>query len=220
MCRWFPLIRSCALAPNPNPQPWILLLIMSITGHCQQEQEYGHLSYLHHIVLGLNEVNHLVHTITKGLGTRLLTNPFPFPVFPPMSTLSEFVALLKRCSCQTFLLLIIHDCRCHVWLVQKEGDLQYLTNLKEQQAEKTRQEWQVHILFSLVSPLSLTPRPGHRVFSNWMVSVMMPLLTKLSKSLKPTLRRRRRKPSPSNHFRCVVPTLSFSDADLIFFPTF
>jgi len=100
MCHWFPLIGSCAFAPNP--QPWILLLIMSITGHCQQEQEYGHLSYLHHIVLSPNEVDHLVHTVTKGLGTCLLTNPFPFPVFPPMSTLSEFIALLKRCSRQTY----------------------------------------------------------------------------------------------------------------------
>jgi len=100
MCCWFPLIRSCAFAPNP--QPWILLLIMSITGHCQWGQEYGHLSYLHHVVLGLDEVDHLVHTITKGLGTCLLTNPFPFPVFPLTSTLSEFVALLKRCSRQTY----------------------------------------------------------------------------------------------------------------------
>ena len=52
VCHWFPLIRSCAF--TPNPQPWILSLIMSITGHCQQGQEHSPLSYLHHIILGLD----------------------------------------------------------------------------------------------------------------------------------------------------------------------
>jgi len=52
---------------------------MSITGYRQQEQEYGCLSYLHHVVLGLDEVDRLVHTVTEKLGTRGLTTPFLFP---------------------------------------------------------------------------------------------------------------------------------------------
>jgi len=111
ICHCFPLIRSCAFAPNP--QPWILLLLMSITGHCQQEQEYGYLSYLYHVILSLDGVNHLVHTVTKGLGTHLLTNPFPFPVFPPMSTLSEFVALSKLSS-----ILVCHSLH---WMLSAHG---------------------------------------------------------------------------------------------------
>jgi len=51
---------------------------MSITGHRQREQEYGYLSYFHHVVLGLDEVDRLVHTVTEELGTRGLTTPFLF----------------------------------------------------------------------------------------------------------------------------------------------
>ena len=52
---------------------------MTITGHRQREQEYGYLSYLHHIVLGRGEVDGLVHIVTEELGTRGLTTPFFFP---------------------------------------------------------------------------------------------------------------------------------------------
>jgi hypothetical protein len=52
------LIRPRAFAPTL--QPWIPLLPMGITGHCRWEQEYGYLSYLHHVVLGLDEVDRLV----------------------------------------------------------------------------------------------------------------------------------------------------------------
>src|SRR5712691_2559363 len=51
---------------------------MSITGHRQWEQEYGYLSYFPHVVLGLDEVDRLVHAVTEELGTRGLTTPFPF----------------------------------------------------------------------------------------------------------------------------------------------
>ena len=51
---------------------------MSITGHRQWEQEYCYLSYFHHVVLGLDEVDCLVHTITEELGTCGLTTAFPF----------------------------------------------------------------------------------------------------------------------------------------------
>jgi len=51
---------------------------MSITGHHQWEQEYDYLSYFHHVVLGLDEVDRLVHTVTEELGTGDLTNPFLF----------------------------------------------------------------------------------------------------------------------------------------------
>ena len=51
---------------------------MSTTGHRQREQEYCYLSYFHHVVLGLDEIDRLVHTVTEELGTRGLTTPFLF----------------------------------------------------------------------------------------------------------------------------------------------
>ncbi len=59
-------------------EPWIFLLTMSVAGHRHREQEYGYLSYYHHIVLGLEEVDSLVHTVTEELSTRGLTTPFLF----------------------------------------------------------------------------------------------------------------------------------------------
>ncbi|KAI0280241.1 hypothetical protein BC826DRAFT_1191647 [Russula brevipes] len=47
-------------------------------GHRGREQDYGYLSCHHHIVLGLEEVDRLVHTVTEELGTRGLTTPFLF----------------------------------------------------------------------------------------------------------------------------------------------
>ena len=46
-------------------EPWIFLLTMSVAGHHHREQEYVYLSYYHHIVLGLEEVDSLVHTVTE-----------------------------------------------------------------------------------------------------------------------------------------------------------
>jgi len=83
----------------PNPQPWISLPTMSITGHSQRAKKYGYLSYLRHVVLGLDEVDdHLVHTVTEELGTCSVTTPFPFPVLLSTSTLPEFVASSKPSS--------------------------------------------------------------------------------------------------------------------------
>ena len=47
------------------------------TRHREHEPDYGYLSYQHHIVLNLEEVNHLVRTVTEELGTCELT-PFLF----------------------------------------------------------------------------------------------------------------------------------------------
>jgi hypothetical protein len=47
-------------------------------GHRHREQEYGHLSYYHHVILGLEDVGSLVHTVTEELGTRGFTTPFHF----------------------------------------------------------------------------------------------------------------------------------------------
>jgi len=71
---------------------------MSITGHRQREQEYRCLSYLHHVVIGLDEVDRLVHTVTEEFGTRGLTKPSLFPLLPSVSTLPEFVASFKLSS--------------------------------------------------------------------------------------------------------------------------
>ena len=54
---------------------------MNATGHRHREQEYGHLSYHHHIVLGLDKVHQLVYTVTEELGgvsARGLTTSFLF----------------------------------------------------------------------------------------------------------------------------------------------
>jgi hypothetical protein len=59
-------------------RPARTLLTTTITGHREREQDYGYLSYQHHVVLGLDEVNRLVRTVTEELGTRGLTTPFLF----------------------------------------------------------------------------------------------------------------------------------------------
>jgi len=55
-----------------------LLIVIIITGPRQPDQDYGYLSYQHHIVLGLDEVDRLVHIVTDELSTRGLTTPFLF----------------------------------------------------------------------------------------------------------------------------------------------
>ena len=61
-----------------NPLTSSPLLTTTIIGHREREQDYGYLSYQHHVVLGLDEVNRLVRTVTDELGTRGLTTPFLF----------------------------------------------------------------------------------------------------------------------------------------------
>ena len=101
-CCWFALI-----GPHAFAQPWITLLTMSITGPCQQEQEYGYLSYLHHVVLGLDEIDRLVHTITEFGTHGRTTLSFLSSFCPQGQTLPEFVAwsglssiLVRRSLCQ------------------------------------------------------------------------------------------------------------------------
>jgi hypothetical protein len=53
-------------------EPRVFLLTMSVAGHPHCEHEYDHLSYSHHVVLGLEVVDSLVHTVTEELGTRFL----------------------------------------------------------------------------------------------------------------------------------------------------
>lgn len=44
----------------------------------EREQDYGYLSYQRHVVLGLDEADRLVRTLTDELGSRGLTTPFIF----------------------------------------------------------------------------------------------------------------------------------------------
>ena len=78
-CASAPLLLAAGLPLSGlvlSPQPWTRLLTTGPTGHRKWEQEYGHLPYLHHIVLDLDEV---VHTVTKELNTCDLTTAFIFP---------------------------------------------------------------------------------------------------------------------------------------------
>ena len=95
-CRWSALIEPRAFAPNLKPL--IPLLSMGITCHRRQEQEYSYLSYLHHVVLGLDEVDRLVPTVTEELGAHGLTTTFLFPAMPSTSALPEFIASSKSSS--------------------------------------------------------------------------------------------------------------------------
>jgi hypothetical protein len=69
---------SSGLVPFALPASVHTILTTAITGHREREQDYGYLSYQHHVVLGLDEVNRLVRTVTDELGTRGLTTPFLF----------------------------------------------------------------------------------------------------------------------------------------------
>jgi hypothetical protein len=51
---------------------------MIITGPREREQDYGYLSYHRQVVLGLDEVERLVRTVTEELSSRGLTTPFLF----------------------------------------------------------------------------------------------------------------------------------------------
>jgi len=87
-----------------NPQLWIPLLTMSITGHPQREQECSYLSYFHHVVLGLDEVDRLVHTVTEELGTRGLTTAFLFSSHALDINSSRVRRLIQAflCTCVSF----------------------------------------------------------------------------------------------------------------------
>ena len=66
------------LAPlDPQSVNDALLTTMN-TAPRDREQDYGYLSYRRHVVLGLDEVDRLVRTVTDELGTRGLTTPFLF----------------------------------------------------------------------------------------------------------------------------------------------
>jgi hypothetical protein len=55
------------------------LLATTITGHRECEQDHSYLSHQHHVVLGFEEVNHLIRTITNELaGSGGLTIPILF----------------------------------------------------------------------------------------------------------------------------------------------
>ena len=73
-------------------------------GHLRREQEYGSLSYLHHVVLGLGEVDRLIHTVTEELGTRGFTTPFLFSSHPLDINLSGVRRLIQPClhTCVSF----------------------------------------------------------------------------------------------------------------------
>jgi len=73
---------------------------MSITGPCQREQEYGYLSYLHHIILGLDEIDRLVHTITKFSIYGLTT----------LSFLSSFVLKVNSSGVRRLVWAFLHTC--------------------------------------------------------------------------------------------------------------
>ena len=88
-----------------NPQLWIPYNVtMSITGHPQREQEYSYLSYFHHVVLGLDEVNCLVHTVTEELSTRGLTTAFLFSSHALDINSSRVRRLIQAflCTCVSF----------------------------------------------------------------------------------------------------------------------
>lgn len=51
---------------------------MNVIGCCHHDPEYSYLSYYHHVVLGLEEVHRLVHTVIVELGTHDLVTPFLF----------------------------------------------------------------------------------------------------------------------------------------------
>jgi hypothetical protein len=82
------------------------------------------------------------------------------------------------------------------YLVQRENDLQYLTNLKERRADETTREWQVRAFsaeFSLVLFAYYRSLPQSLLQSE-SVTVMKTLpLTKLSRHSKLTLKKKTRK---------------------------
>jgi len=78
------------------------MLTTTITGH--REREYGHLSYHHHVVLSLDEVNRLVRTVTEELGTRGLTTPFLFSSLAIDTNSARVRRLIQAflCTCVSF----------------------------------------------------------------------------------------------------------------------
>ena len=65
---------------------------MRITGHHRRGQEYGYLSYLHHVVLGLNEVDCLVHPARHTWSHDPLSF---FPVMGPNANSSGIRRLIQ-----------------------------------------------------------------------------------------------------------------------------
>ena len=90
---WCASIRSCAFAPPLSR--WISLLTMNFMHHPQWKQGNGRLSHHHHVVLGLEEVQRLVHAVTDQLGTQGLRIPFLFSSLALDVNSSRFVAPSK-----------------------------------------------------------------------------------------------------------------------------
>ena len=100
-------VPSLGLVLSPQPPTVDTLtnnVTMSITGHPQREQEYGYLSYFHHVVLSLDEVDRLVHTVTEELGTRGLTTAFLFSSHALDVNSSRVRRLIQAflCTCVSF----------------------------------------------------------------------------------------------------------------------
>src|SRR5450755_826390 len=59
-------------------------------------KNYGHLSCQHHVVLGLEEVNRLVRTVTDELGTCGLTTPFLFSSLARSSRVRRLIVVFTK----------------------------------------------------------------------------------------------------------------------------
>ena len=94
--RWCAYIRSCAFAPPLSR--WMSLLTMNSMHHPQWKEGNGRLYYHHHVVLGLEEVQRLVHAVTEQLGTQELRIPFFFSSLALDVNSSLFVASSKLSS--------------------------------------------------------------------------------------------------------------------------
>jgi len=61
---------------RPKPPTW------NIPTNNEHHRSLPALSYLHHVVLGIHEVDHLVHTITEDPGTRVSLGTMPYLATP------------------------------------------------------------------------------------------------------------------------------------------
>jgi hypothetical protein len=74
----------------------------------ERKQYYYYLCYQHHVILGLEEVNRLVRTVTDELGTCGLTTLSAFPALPLISAHLVFTAISKL-----FFVLVVRSCAGH-----------------------------------------------------------------------------------------------------------
>jgi hypothetical protein len=71
----------------------------------ERKQDYYYLGCQRHVILGLEEVNRLVRTVTDELGTCGLATLSAFPALPLMSAHLVFTALSKL-----FFVLVVRSC--------------------------------------------------------------------------------------------------------------